>query len=468
MYRKLISTFLVSLGIFFLLFQFLFQKFRDIDDRRDERRTAILIENTTDRFKEFLRLPLSVGIIGADYLSDKNLTNVNYDFLFKQVLFENKDILGINLIDLEGKIIKVIPEEKNQHTLGKITQNIKALRKSSEKGDLYWLSAPFDLFQGEKGFVIYAPIRNKGEVKGWIASVMSTKLFAEKFSARQFFKDYDLIVKDQESGNAYLASGIAPEDKSRVYESYSVLHGRPLIFESWRKDDAIPYPFSWEWSLILSVMLALLASYTVKLYYQKKKASSQLEDISTLLGLTAKEAINNLISEQTKKFPKDEDHISYLSNLVEQIDLLQTMSETGSGPLLETYTFLPLLKKPLDNLEPVIRRKDLHLIIKEDQLNSVKIHTNLCLFQNSVVANILAHCFVFAAPGSNIRIETAPDESKNYIIFHSEKLVENIDSPVAFDRRMDVAKKVLQIYEGELYMQRDLAQGMIIRIILPN
>lgn len=468
MYRKLLSTFLISLGVFFLLSQLLFERFRKIDEYRDKRHTAILLENTSDRFEEFLQIPLSISIIGSDYLSDKNFSQTDYEFLFKQILKENKDIIGINLIDLTGKIIKVIPEESNKHTLGKITQNIKALRKSWQKGERYWLSSPFDLFQGEKGFVIYVPVKYRDELKGWIASVMSTKRFSKKFHSRQFFKDYDLIVKDQETENAYFDSGISPEDKTKIYESFIDLHGRHLIFESWRKEDASPFPFNWIWSLGIAFILSLAATYTMKLFLQRKKASSQLEDISTLLGLTAKEAINNLIAQQTGHAPQGEDYISFLTNLVEQIDLLQTMAETKSGPLVETFPFLPVLKKQIENLDPVIERKNLHLIMNEDVLSKVNIHTNLCLFQNSVLSNILAHCFVFSAPGSNIRIETAPDEGKNYIIFHAEKLVENIDSPIVFDRRMDVAKKVLQIYEGELYMQRDLAQGMIIRMILPN
>lgn len=466
MYQKLIHTFLISLFLFFALFQGFFKYLAKIEEKRDSRRTAVLLESTIDRFREFLELPLSVSEIGSDYLADKDLLKTDYGPLYQKFLSTNDDVSGINLVNHDGEIIKVYPEKTNQHTIGKYTQNIIPMKASLTRGEKFWVSPPFQLFQGEQGFVIYVPISQGKNFKGWIATVISTKKFAEKFQGRQFIKDYDLIVKDELTNQTYFTTGISPGDQA-IYRAKANIYGRGLVFESWKKEAAVGFHFSWEISLALSFLLSLLTSYTRKLYLQKKRASSQLQDISTLLSMTAREAVNNLISEQMKR-QAPEGHIQYLTDLVEQIELLQTMSLSKSTHKTETTAFLPLLKRQLENLSPGIEQKHLQVIFDEERLKSIHLHVNVCLFQNSVVSNILGHCLVHAAPNTKIRIETTSDEDKHYILFHPEKINEDSATAMTFDRRMDVARKVLQIYEGELYMQRDLAQGMIIRIILPH
>lgn len=467
MYKKIIITFLVSLCLFFLLCQAFFQRIKERQERRDARQTSIILENVKDRFKNFLDLPLTIGIIGGEFLQQNGSIAKDYRILFDKILSLNIDILGLNLTDENGKIIRVTPAEKNPGTEGKVTQNIQALRQSLQRGEHFWLSSPFKLYQGQQGFALYVPVFKDSVLKGWLATVISAEGFMEKFRTQQLLKDYDIIIKDQETGIPYFSTGISSDVESKIYESYSSLHGRHLIFESWRKEEAAHYPYDWTWSLALALILAGACAYTMKLYEQKKFVRHQLDDVSTLLGLTAKDAINNLIEEQTKN-SGSVNHISYLTNLVEQIDLLQTMAHTKTGPDVSHVPLLPLLKKQLENFEEIILRKDLLLIYNEGELSKVNVTTNEILFQNSVLANALAHAIIHALPGSRISIKTESTESKNYLHIGPQKISPENPESILFDRRMDVAKKVLHIYNGELYMQKDAHEGMIISIVLPR
>jgi hypothetical protein len=466
MSKKTVLTFILALGLFFLLLQSFFKFMISAQDKKDAVQMAIIQENVKDRFKLFLDLPLSMCIVGADYLA-QDIYNKNYGPLFDKILDINKDIIGLNLVDTKGKIIKVMPAESNPHTEGRTTQNIKSLKQSMERGDDFWLSSPFKLYQGQQGFVIYVPIKN-GSIKGWLASVISTEKFFEMFKLKEFLESYDLIIKDQETGRPYFATGISPDSDIKIYESFTTLHGRHLIFESWRKQSSMAQIFSWYYSLLIAFILALAAAFMMKLFEQRRNARLQLEDISTLLRLTGKEAINNLIELQAEEELKTFDTTTYLTNLIEQIDLLQTMAYTGNRPNFEKCELLPLIQNQLEHLEGIVLKKNLHLRLKE-QLNNVSVMANCSLLQNSVLSNILGHAIIYAQPGSDIEISYKSSEDQQFITFHIFKMISKTSDtkPSSLNRRIEVAKKVLNIFEGDLYVQNDLLEGMILRMVLP-
>lgn len=470
MIKKLLFIFPVSLVIFYLLILQGIQFINGREQNLDREQALIIQEQVKDRFNLFLRLPLNLGKIGADYygLNDKLIIEDNP--FVGNLLNLNNDILGFSILNKEGLIVSVFPLNDNRKAKGRRTQNLKPLLESYEKNESFWFSQPFELFQGGLGFVFYVPIVNqKKELKGWFAPVISPAQFDEDFKLDKFLKTYHLNISDVKTEKSYFTTGIEPE--KNFIQTQTKFFGRDIRITTWRK---VPYkPLSPEWYLIL--LLALIPSailiYTMKLYNQKKTARRQLKDISMLLRLTSKEALAKLIDLQAEfyKIGSTED-MTFVNNLMEQIELLQTLADSGEEITTRQQEFLPLLQNELKSIQEVIEKKALKVSYSLEALQNIHIDVNSWILQNCVLSNILIHSIIHAEMGTGINIDTKDADDKTFITFHTQMVMRgNGDKEaVSLDRRMEVARHALSLFRGELFLQHDLAGGIIIRIILPH
>lgn len=478
MRNKSFITFLITFIVCYLGLQLLSKILIARQDEIDTKETRIIQENIRDRFNLFLKVPVSVGFISAELFSrEKDLLKRKYTQAATTVRQINPEILGINVVNLDGEIIRVFPAEKNPSTIGKVSQQYPLLKESYQKGEKYFFSPPFKLYQGFAGFAFYFPIVTSEQLRGWVAMVINSEDFFKKFKLYELTSVYNLIIKDKKTNLNYFASSGAPGPDTKVYETVVNQMGREIIFQSWRVDGTSFVLFPQYGNLLIALFMALVAAFMNKLQEQKKKARAQLADISGLLTLTSKEALSNLVDihdeiSKSEKLTGEGPYlrnINYITNLIEQIDLLQTMAQSREGAHFETNPFLPLLENQLHLLEEILAKKDLHIIYKKENLANVIIHANGWLIQNSVLANILSHCVIYAQPGSMILIENKGSEDDNVITFHIQKVHHKgpESNSLSLDRRMEVARRILHIYQGELYIQNDLDEGMIIRIKLP-
>ena len=469
MIKKIILIFICTFFLSYFLLQTFFKSLIHKQEAFDADQTAIILENVKDRFNLLLDLPLTVGVMGADYFSDGNLESKEYGQNAKLVLDINKDILGLNLVSAEGKIIQVYPFDENFRAKERLTQNFKFLLESYDRNERFWLSPPFKLYQNKVGFVFYVPIRSKQKLKGWFAPVISGELFFKKFKLKKYLTSFELIIKDAESGLSYFESSLAPAPGLKMHESSMLVMGRKLIFQSWAKHtpDSIRYP--WYWSFFASLFLAGLASVTAKLAFNRRHARNQLRDISILLKLTSKEAISSLVElHSDTKNSEASKSIEYLKNLIEQIDLLQNMAQISPNPLDEIISVYPLLENQVTNFSDIIEKRGLSVHFNDDPKAKILVHANKWLLENSVFANILSHSIIFAKQNSVITISLRSSPTSHFISFQTEHVNEEISegSALRFDRRLEVAQRVLQMYQGEMYIQRDMTGGVIIRIVL--
>lgn len=441
------------------------------EDRHDAQQSEIIQEHIKDRFNLFLKLPLSIGYIGSDYFGHDNRMQMDSSPFAQNLLQLNKDILGLNLLGPEGKIISVFPHQENSSAVGKVSQNYGLLKKSLAKNETYWLSPPFPLFQGQQGFVFYVPIKSKnGVLKGWFAPVMSTARFDVEFKLEEFLKTYDLIIRDIATNIPYFSTGLGPEKDQKYYERKINLFGRELEFLSWRKDAKSHISFPWYMIFLFSFIPAVLVTLLFKFFYQRKAARHQLQDISILLRLTSKEALAKLIDLQNEFYKiGSSENITFVSNLIEQIELLQTLAYTGEEMEMLIQEVLPLLERELTSLHDLIEKKSLKITYDPECFKDVKVEVNSWLFQNCVLTNIITHSIIHAEYRTGINIDCRKEDEKVFITFHTQMVANtNIEmSAASFDRRMEVAKRALTMYKGDLFLQRDLAGGIIIRIILP-
>lgn len=478
MVRKSNVIFLAIFITTYLLLQFGFRLMVENQQHIDAQQTRIIQENVKERFSAFLKLPLSIGMLGADIFSRGDMKTMPYGMGLDSTLVNNPEILGLSVLDADGKILRVNPEGTNPSTMGKVSQNLKLLKDSYTKGEHYWFSQPFQLFQGPKGFALYVPIVNNKVLKGWFATIISTELFTKRFELAEYSHIYDLTIQDQTTGMNYFSTYDKPYKEAVMHEMPVKFMDREMKFISWRKEGEVLYNFPWWVSFVLALLFTLILKLITNLFAQKKRAHSQLNDINSLLHLTSAEALSKLVDMHHRfntleltDIQKDnfQAAVTYLKHLIEQIDLLQTMSLSDEELHQELHGFFPLLMGQIKNFTEVIQQKHLKITYEQDNLDKVMISADGWPLQNSVLSSILSHSIVFAKEGSQISIENKSNEDSYYITFHTHSI--NREGPdgeaTRLDRRLEVARKILQIYKGQLFIQNDLSEGMLIRITLP-
>lgn len=469
MYKQFGLTFLITLFTSYALSEFFFDQLTKEQESLDAKQTNIILENVQDRFKLFLDTPLSIGIIGADYFSQENLLNPDYHPFAKNLLKSFPEILGLNILAADGKIMRVYPQDQNSPALGKVTQNFDAIVASFKREEQFWLSSPFKLYQDGLGFAFYIPIVHKEKILGWFAPVVTTEMFYKKFKLYRYLESYELIIKDEKTALEYLATARVPDPKIQIYETKRLIHNRSLVFQSWKKDN-LAGDISYLWSVGIALFMSCLACLIFWLYEHRQKTKNQLKNISSILRLSAKDALGNLIDishEMKDSSGVNKRNMNYTVNLLEQIDLLQSMSQSKEGPIYEKNLFLPLLRSQIENLSEVSKKNNLRFDFKEENLSGISICVNRWLFENCVLFNILSHSILHSEPKTTIFIDALRIGKTDTISFTSKKGNSLGEQNSALERRMELVKKVLQIYGGDLMVRNDLAQDLLIRLMLP-
>ncbi|MES2526337.1 MAG: hypothetical protein V4598_04595 [Bdellovibrionota bacterium] len=449
---------------------------KNLQEKEDEKQSKILHEIVIDRFEQYLALPLLISHMGAEFVGRGDILKSNYEIYTEGMLKLNPEFLGFNIVNPEGIIVRTSPEGDNARARGKVTQMYSSLLASYNNKEPYYLSAPFRLFQGEQGFVLYKPMIQKEKLKGWYCIVISVEDFLEKFRLEDFLKVYDLVIIDEETNLDYFATGVSPPEETKVYSTHSSILGRKMHFKTWRKVEAQTYSFPWYFSVIFSLILSLASAFMLRLYGQRKRASDQLRNMSILLRVTSKEALSNLIdihsdfnrlnlpeSEKTERLSRD---INYLTNLIEQIDLLQTMAQSREQLISESQGFNELIQTQLDNFGEVFRRKNVRIDFSANDFKEVKLKTNTWLFENSVLSNVFSHLLIYIQENSVFEISTEVRGPWQIIIFRITREPGTEPSRV-LTRRLEVARKVLELHEGNLKEEKENG-NLVIRLLIPR
>lgn len=462
MSKKSLTVFISIFALSYLLLSGLFRVLENRQSSQNEKEIRLIHESIKDRFKIFLASPLTISLVGAQYFAKGKLEVVDYGIFSEDVLTHNREILGLTVINADGKIVRVFPERTNRNTLGKTTQHIKTLKASFEKKEKYWLSHPFELYQGQRGFAFYTPILEDGELKGWFASIISSKEFFDHFRLAEYLKSFELVIRDQLTDEAYFAS--ASDQGITAHVSKATIENRDLVFKYWAKSSTVMALIPWYVSLLFCLLIAALASMINHQMELRKLSRLQLGDIRSVLRMTAKEAVTKLVDLRTDK-KQDQKELTYLSNLVEQIDLLQTMSNPETELETENYELLPLVESELSDMQEVIEKKRIKVLFDSTAMRTLNVVVNERLVQSGVIHHVLIHLLVFIREHSTLEILHQEKQQSYELVFHALE----VTGPEAFqtDRRFEVAKKVMHICGGELSLENHEAKGLLIRIVFP-
>ncbi len=470
---KLLLTFFIS---FFVTYSLINLAVKQIEQREQQvhvEAAKILQQEITEQFQLVLDVTRVIGEMSSIYIFNNNKLDDTYGELLKKVLDERKYILGLNQLDTNGKIVTISPKQSNQAALGKISQNTAELLKSKERGDKFWFSPPFQLFQGGSGFVFYLPIESKNKFLGWMAPVISSQLFFEHFRTSDFFSNYDLTIKDEATGNTYFSTGVAPKNEF-VREAKSRMWNRSILFQTWPKQTNPQFSLPFWLRFFICLLVSLFCGLMMKVHLQRNKAYMRLKDISGLLKLTSNEVLSNLMDIQKEYLAnganglQDDDvarnDIQSATNLFEQIELLQNIA--GSEHLdEETFEILPLIKEHLELISEVVSKKNLKLKLDADSFKEIKVTGNKWLISNTVLKNALSFSALVSRPDGMIEVTHTVTPRECCTIFHIEKIIaDEMTKAFRIERRLMVAQNVMGLLNGEISIREDGSGGMIVKL----
>lgn len=468
---KIVLVFLSSFALSMLAFHGIAYYLRQQQEESQRKQAQIILENIKDRFKLFIRLPVTVGTLGAEHFALNSINTRDYGPFNIKVLQLQKEIIGLNILDKRGVIVRVFPEMLNSLAKGKKTQNFEFLMQSLVRGEKYWLSPPFRLYQGMRGFAMYFPIVRNEKLHGWFATTISTDNFMKHFNLERFLNAYELIIKDEETNKAFYATAIEPEENGEFHVTSGLVDGRKVSFKLWRKNPLHLVFIPWSWTIIASIFLSVLIVTIFKFYEQRRRISLQLDDISTLLKLTSKEALSKLVDLQNEFYKLGSpETINYITHLIEQIDLLQTTANTKREIECKKIDLLPCILKEIDELKELSEKKNLLINVASDKFIQKSVYANPWMFSNIILSNVLSHLIIQAEGNSAINIDCHADHKITSVVFHAQRIHELSveDRTAGLERRMAVAKKVLHIFDGTLNTENELGGGQIITLNFPT
>lgn len=440
----------------------------------DQEEIKIVQEIIKERFNLFLDVSQVIGQIAAKSLVGSS--NENYGRLVQDVFAEKPYFLGLNRLDIKGEIIAVYPEDHNSEALGQITQNYHNLLESIKRGKKFWFSPPFQLYQSGVGFVIYVPIFRGQKLEGWTASVINSQKFFERFRAMDFFKTYELLIKDELTGGIYFNTAEEPSSVVSVSTVKAKTLERSIVLKSWRKKEKQVLLVPWYWDWLMALLIASLVTFGARQFIQRWEVTSKLDSVRKLLRLTSGEMLNNLMEMHSEYLTLGatgylrtkvvEEDVMSITNLVEQMDLLQSMAEP-SGTEEETFPILPEVKVIIQEMEDFTLKKNLRIELDESSFHDVKTTGNRWLFRNTVLKNILTHCLIHTRQGKRIEVSFELLHKKGTLSFQCEEVVESEnDRSVNMTRRLLVAKNTMKLMDGNLVIHEARKNGVAIKMAL--
>lgn len=427
----------------------------------------------------FIDSLISKGIVTSEYFSQGSLYTKNYEQLAGNILEHYDEILGINIVDHEGNIIRVYPYHDNKVSLGKKSQNYNLMKASYDLGEEYWISAPFTLYQGPQGFVVYIPIKKNDKLMGWIAPVISNDRFFKKFMTANFLRSYELVIQDAKTGLNYFSTANPRGVKSAIKRQTVKIRGRELLFLSWAKR-----PFTdaylWPLSLFMALIISFLATYLFGLLEQKFHSNMQSDEVDQLLRISIQDASNGmiLVQNQLELMKLGAGHISperislhasYITNLLEQIKILQRISNQDESTKLNKTPLYPIITEVMDQLHEAIEIKNITFEMDVDDLSLISIYAHKALFKSSVLSNLFGHIIYHAGKGTRIQIKNSERKFNREIsvTVNDPGAASDFKEKMRSERSLIGIKRVVELHQGKFSLDSTSNGGLVFNLVLP-
>lgn len=465
-----LSIFTCTFLVVFFLLQLFVKNINDAYKEETKDQTEIILSNVSSRLKIFMDLPLMLGRMGADYFQENALNQANLDKFCEGISQTNRDILGLNLLDGNGKIIGVFPVSANSKALGKQTQNLSQLKSSIAQKEEFWFSQPFDLYQQSEGFAIYVPILKGKVTKGWFAVVMNTQSFVQDFNLDKLMKHFEITILDDQSRQPFLQTSMfTPKINNKRIFSETV-HGRNLNYVIWPKKK-FKSPIHTSGIILISFVFAMLAVIFASLIEFRRRTHRKLTDMNNIMKLAHREAMLKLVDLQAEIYKLGaNENIKHIYEMIEQLDIIQNSFHTNQEIDEGEEEIVCSIRQELKEQHPIIKKKNLHVQMTINESDTVHFRTNRWLFRNSVINNIITHSLLLASPGTNLAISLTSMPKSCVFLFRLQQTLQYVvqGEVQEFDKHLEVAKRVMSYYNGDVTADKDLAGGLLIRVYIPK
>ena len=238
---------------------------------------------------------LEVRLVLADLIlqewQDHNShTREDFQVIVGPKLQRFKDIQAVNWVDKDGIIRWVNPVEGNKQALGLNLQKhpvaSRALNDAARIGTLQ-VSAPVDLAQGGRGFVVYIPYRQDGALQGFINIVFRAETLIANALPSEKRILYDLHITD-EGSSIFIrhTDSHMTEPKQKLFNvanrvwTVEVAPTKQFLTNFTNHNDTIFLAIGMFVSAALSLMLSLLMHHQLQLR-QSERRFADFADISS-------------------------------------------------------------------------------------------------------------------------------------------------------------------------------------------
>lgn len=431
-----------------------------------------LHQQVEQRLKSYFGGIRALEHMAAHSWSRGDVSDQEYGKLGRFIIAQHPEVLATNFITPEGVISRVYPFKENQAALGKTSQNIQLIKASLARGEPFFFSPPFRLFQGPEGFIYYLPLWRQDKHLGWYAVVLSRDPFRTLFT--QGAETFHLQVSDDDSGVIYFSTdGGADAQNPFLRESTFQFSGRKMRLRTWLlvpPSDQITLLFNTIVSLLLTALIAIAWYF----YRQRRKMAQRLDGLNQLLRLIVRDAATGLqtIKGQLENWRDNPDlmarekllrHMAWLADTIDQVKLVHQFSQDVRDLHRVRTPLLPLVLEISSMLEERLQTKDLELRFDPEQLAAVWAWINPGLFSHGVLYGLLTHLIRQTPPGASLAIEAGVSANRNSWIEVSGTRAKAHDQETP-DVELLVARRVCKLLGTEFIHSNTSGEKDVFRV----
>jgi hypothetical protein len=142
------------------------------------------------------------------------------------------------------------------------------------------------------------------------------------------------------------------------------------------------------------------------------------------------------------------------------------MAQDSNDLYQETFSIESSLNEQLRNFAEIVSKKNLTITVNKERMFEAELIGNRWLFQHSVLSNVISHALVLARAASQISIDYDKLRTTHRLTIEVTKIQEQ-KVAISWDRRMEVARKTLHLYQGNLSIENTDTKGLLMIVEIP-
>ncbi len=346
---------------------------------------------------------------------------------------------AINWIDPRGVITSVVPVERNVKALGKNlleredTRPYLLLAKES-RGPV--MSHVIDLYQGPAGVVIYTPLFEGTEFRGWINGVFTSEELVGNLLVSGEFDSAFLSIKFHGHQDKVVTHGTLKEGRRAPTPfSFQILNQKVEIEvapNAAAVSDATSRLWTWLIFVLVTACSAALSVFAYLLMLSRQRLEQRLEKERVhgiLLNLLVHDIVNPMMivrfgGETAQRLAPPElkaplEKVLYgVSQINEVIGRVKDLRAVEAGrfvPKVEGVPVNDVIDEATRLFEQRLKAKELQGHFERAPADT-KVLVDRVIFQNNVLSNLLSNAVKFSEKGGQVSLRYLGEDGRFVIL----------------------------------------------------